>query len=115
VRCDSATIYIRLIIALALVFDSLNGLHDAANSIATVVSTRALTPWFAVLWAWLFNFIAVFMLGVAVAKMVGKGIMVTEAVNNNVLPAALTGILTIPASAFVAAITCLIASRLLPE
>jgi len=91
VHGDSATIYLWLIIGLALVFDFLNGFHDAANSIATVVSTRVLTPGFAVLWAGFFNFIAVFILGVAVAKTVGKGIIVTDAVNNNVLLAALTG------------------------
>ncbi|HET9951367.1 MAG TPA: inorganic phosphate transporter, partial [Candidatus Eisenbacteria bacterium] len=61
---DSATLYLWLIIGLALVFDFLNGFHDAANSIATVVSTRVLTPGFAVLWAAFFNFIAVFILGV---------------------------------------------------
>ena len=88
---DSATLYLWLIIGLALLFDFLNGFHDAANSIATVVSTRVLTPGFAVLWAAFFNFIAVFILGVAVAKTVGKGIIVTEAVNNHVLFAALTG------------------------
>ena len=88
---DSTTLYIWLIIGLALVFDFLNGFHDAANSIATVVSTRVLTPGFAVIWAGFFNFIAVFILGVAVAKTVGKGIIVTEAVNNHVLFAALVG------------------------
>src|SRR5881628_1056768 len=79
------------LVALALVFDFLNGFHDAANSIATVVSTRVLTPGLAVLWAAFFNFIAVFILGVAVAKMVGKGIVVSEAVNNHVLFSALVG------------------------
>jgi PiT family inorganic phosphate transporter len=91
VHGDSATLYLWLIIGLALVFDFLNGFHDAANSIATVVSTRVLTPGFAVLWAAFFNFIAVFILGVAVAKTVGKGIIVAEAVSNHVLFAALIG------------------------
>ena len=88
---DSATLYLWLIIGLALVFDFLNGFHDAANSIATVVSTRVLTPGFAVIWAAFFNFIAVFILGVAVAKTVGKGIIVADAVSNHVLFSALVG------------------------
>jgi PiT family inorganic phosphate transporter len=88
---NAFTAYIILVIVLALVFDFLNGFHDAANSIATVVSTRVLTPGIAVIWAAFFNFIAVFVLGVAVAKMVGKGIVTPEAVNNHVLASALTG------------------------
>ncbi|HET9941354.1 MAG TPA: anion permease, partial [Candidatus Eisenbacteria bacterium] len=88
---DTFTAYIILIIVLALVFDFLNGFHDAANSIATVVSTRVLTPGIAVIWAAFFNFVAVFVLGTAVAKMVGKGIVLPEAVNNHVLASALTG------------------------
>lgn len=85
------SLYVVAIIVLALVFDFLNGFHDAANSIATVVSTRVLTPGFAVIWAAFFNFIAVFVLGIAVAKMVGRGIITPEAVNNHVLLSALTG------------------------
>jgi inorganic phosphate transporter, PiT family len=88
---DSISLYVLAIIGLALVFDFLNGFHDAANSIATVVSTRVLTPGLAVIWAAFFNFVAVFVLGVAVAKMVGKGIVVAEAVNNHVLFSALLG------------------------
>jgi PiT family inorganic phosphate transporter len=88
---ESLSTYAIVIIAFALVFDFLNGFHDAANSIATVVSTRVLTPGFAVLWAAFFNFIAVFVLGVAVAKTVGKGIILSEAVNNHVLLSALVG------------------------
>ena len=63
------------IIFLALVFDFVNGMNDAANSIATVVSTRVLSPRLAVLWAAFFNFAAVFLFGVAVATTVGKGII----------------------------------------
>ena len=85
------TLYVVVIIVLALVFDFLNGFHDAANSIATVVSTRVLTPGIAVIWASFFNFIAVFLLGVAVAKMVGKGIVLPAAVDNHVLFSALVG------------------------
>ena len=61
------------IIAIALVFDYINGFHDAANSIATIVATRVLTPFQAVLWAAFFNFVAAFVFGTAVAKTVGKG------------------------------------------
>src|SRR6185437_5562307 len=61
------------IIAIALVFDYINGFHDAANSIATIVSTRVLTPFKAVLWAAFFNVAAAFIFGTAVAKTVGKG------------------------------------------
>src|SRR5277367_1466393 len=61
------------IIAIALLFDYINGFHDAANSIATVVATRVLTPLQAVAWAAFFNFAAAFFFGTAVAKTVGKG------------------------------------------
>src|SRR2546425_12425639 len=64
-----------LLIALALVFDFLNGFHDAANSIATVVSTRVLAPGIAVVWAAFFNFIAAFGGGVKVANTMGKGVI----------------------------------------
>jgi len=63
------------IIVVALAFDFINGFHDAANSIATVVSTRVLSPGFAVVWAAAFNFIAVFLFGTAVAKTLGKGMI----------------------------------------
>ena len=88
---DTLSLYALIIIVLALVFDFLNGFHDAANSIATVVSTRVLTPGIAVIWAAFFNFIAVFLLGEAVAKTVGKGIVEPGAVNNHVLLSALMG------------------------
>ena len=61
------------LIAVALLFDFLNGLHDAANSIATIVSTRVLRPQYAVLWAAFFNFIAFLFFGLSVAATVGKG------------------------------------------
>ena len=63
------------LIVLALAFDFLNGLHDAANSIATVVSTRVLRPQIAVAWAAFFNFIAFLFFGLHVAETVGKGIV----------------------------------------
>src|SRR5258705_13543811 len=85
------TTYIVIIIVLALLFDFLNGFHDAANSIATVVSTRVLTPGIAVIWAAAFNFLAVYILGLAVAATIGKGIVTQDAVNNHVILSALVG------------------------
>jgi PiT family inorganic phosphate transporter len=79
------------IIALALLFDFLNGMHDAANSIATVVSTRVLSPRVAVAWAAFFNFIAAFFFGVHVANTVGKGLVDPSVMNNQLLFAALVG------------------------
>jgi inorganic phosphate transporter, PiT family len=79
------------ICAVALVFDFLNGFHDAANSIATVVSTRVLSPRLAVIWAAFFNFVAAFGLGTAVAKTMGKGMIRLEAVNLYVILAGLLG------------------------
>lgn len=67
--------YIVLIIVVAFVFDYTNGMHDSANSIATIVSTRVLSPRFAVVWAAFFNFIAIFIVWTAVAKTIGKGMI----------------------------------------
>jgi PiT family inorganic phosphate transporter len=80
-----------LIILVALCFDFLNGFHDAANSIATVVSTRVLTPLQAVVWAAFFNFVAAFGFGVQVAATVGKGVVDTAIVDQWVILAALVG------------------------
>src|SRR5690348_12087164 len=80
-----------LICAFALVFDFLNGFHDAANSIATVVSTRVLSPAIAVVWAAFFNFVAAFTFGTAVAKTMGQGMIRLEAVNLYVILAGLLG------------------------
>jgi hypothetical protein len=80
-----------LIIAIALVFDYINGFHDAANSIATIVATRVLTPFQAVLWAAFFNFIAAFLFGTAVAKTVGKGFVDLDLVTPYVIMAGLMG------------------------
>lgn len=63
------------LIAVALLFDFLNGLHDAANSIATIVSTRVLRPQFAVIWAAFFNFVAFMVFGLHVAQTIGTGII----------------------------------------
>jgi PiT family inorganic phosphate transporter len=79
------------LIAVALVFDFLNGLHDAANSIATVVSTRVLAPQYAVVWAAFFNFIAFLFFGLHVAQTVGTGIVATEVVDSAVIFGALMG------------------------
>jgi PiT family inorganic phosphate transporter len=79
------------IILVALVFDFLNGFHDAANSIATVVSTRVLSPQKAVLWAAFFNFVAAFVMGTAVAKTMGKGMIEISVVNHEVILAGLLG------------------------
>ena len=75
----------------ALAFDFLNGFHDSANSISTVVSTRVLSPKYAVIWAAFFNFAAVFFVGTAVAHTVGKGIINIDIVDNLVILAALGG------------------------
>ncbi len=79
------------IIFLALAFDFVNGFHDAANSIATVVSTRVLTPLQGVVWAAVFNFIAAFTFGTAVAKTIGSGMIDVNHVDNWVILAALVG------------------------
>ena len=78
-------------IAVALFFDFVNGFHDAANSIATIVSTRVLTPFQAVLMASFWNFVGAFFFGVAIAKTVGSGVIVKEAAVPHVLLAALIG------------------------
>ncbi len=79
------------LVAVALAFDFLNGFHDAANSIATVVSTRVLSPGKAVIWASFFNFVAAFVFGTAVAKTVGSGLIDIRILSFSVLFAALIG------------------------
>jgi inorganic phosphate transporter, PiT family len=86
---DSAAIVFIILVALA--FDFLNGFHDAANSIATVVSTRVLSPRQAVLWAAFFNFVAAFVLGTHVAKTMGKGMIDLSVVTQEVILAGLLG------------------------
>lgn len=78
-------------ILVALTFDFLNGFHDAANSIATVVSTRVLSPKLAVAWAAFFNFVAAFLLGTAVAKTIGKGMIRIDSVTQYVVITGLLG------------------------
>jgi len=79
------------LIAVALLFDYINGFHDAANSIATVVSTRVLSPGKAVIWASFFNFVAAFTFGTAVAKTVGAGMVDVKIVTFAVIAGGLTG------------------------
>ncbi|MBF0478869.1 MAG: inorganic phosphate transporter [Candidatus Omnitrophica bacterium] len=79
------TISLILLILLALVFDFLNGFHDSANSIATVVSTRVLSPRYAVMWAAFFNFIAFLFFGTHVANTIGKGIIDITIVDQNII------------------------------
>jgi PiT family inorganic phosphate transporter len=88
---DSTVTYVLVIIAVALLFDFINGFHDSANSIATVVATRVLTPGVAVIWAAFFNFVAAFVVGTAVAKTIGKGLIDPSAVDPNVVLAGLIG------------------------
>ena len=88
----SATVtYVLAIIIVALIFDFINGFHDSANSIATVVSTRVLSPAVAVFWAAFFNFAAAFIVGTAVAKTLGKGLIEPSVVDPNVILAGLLG------------------------
>ncbi|MEY4304386.1 MAG: hypothetical protein RIT52_561 [Pseudomonadota bacterium] len=92
----SVTFLLVFLIAVALFFDLLNGMHDAANSIATIVSTRVLSPFYAVLWAAFFNFVAYFIgthfgFEAKVASTIGKGLIAPEMVNNAVIFGALMG------------------------
>ncbi|MCM2266256.1 MAG: inorganic phosphate transporter [Elusimicrobiales bacterium] len=88
---DSTLIAIIFLVALALFFDFLNGFHDAANSIATIVATRVLSPRYAVMWAAFFNFIAFAVFGLGVAKMLGKGIVELSQVDAYVIFGTLVG------------------------
>jgi len=85
------TVTIVLLVALALVFDFLNGFHDSANSVATVVSTRVLTPRFAVLWAAFFNFVAFLFFGLHVANTIGNGIIDITIVDKGIIFGTLAG------------------------
>ena len=81
------------LIAVALAFDFFNGMNDAANAIATVVSTRVLSPQVAVLWAAFFNFVAFLVFGLHVAETVGRGIVEADIVSARLILAALIGAL----------------------
>src|SRR4051794_32103810 len=84
-------LYVLIIVAVALAFDFINGFHDSANSIATVVSTRVLSPGVAVIWAAFFNFMAAFVVGTAVAKTIGKGLIDPHVVDPSLVFGALLG------------------------
>jgi PiT family inorganic phosphate transporter len=88
---DSTLLFVIIIIVVALAFDFINGFHDAANSIATVVSTRVLSPQHAVVWAAFFNLAAVFFIGDQVAKTVGTGIVHISVIDNYLVLSALLG------------------------
>src|SRR6202162_6646965 len=88
---DSPLLYLIGLIAVALAFDFLNGLHDAANSIATIVSTRVLRPQYAVFWAAFFNFVAFLVFGLNVAQTIGTGIIEPSIIDVPVIFAALIG------------------------
>jgi PiT family inorganic phosphate transporter len=91
---DSTLLFVVFIVVIALAFDFINGFHDAANSIATVVSTRVLTPQQAVVWAAFFNLVAVFFIGQQVAKTVGTGIISVQIVDHYLILSALIGAIT---------------------
>src|SRR5215475_175759 len=82
------------LILVALAFDFLNGMNDAANAIATVVSTRVLSPQVAVVWAAFFNFVAFLVFGLHVAETIGRGIVQADIVSERVIFGALTGAIT---------------------
>src|SRR6478672_12286728 len=82
------------LIGVALLFDFLNGMNDAANSIATVVSTRVLSPQYAVAWAAFFNFVAFLVFGLHVAETIGRGIVYANVVSERVIFGALIGAIT---------------------
>ncbi len=88
---DSTIVYVLVIVGVAFVFDFINGFHDSANSIATVVATRVLSPGVAVFWAAFFNFVAAFVVGTAVAKTLGKGLIDPSVVDPSVVLAGLLG------------------------
>src|SRR5688572_7640379 len=91
---DNPAILVFITIGFALAFDFINGFHDAANSIATVVSTRVLSPRLAVIWAAFFNFIAAFVFGTAVAKAISSGIIDPKQATSYVILSALVGAIT---------------------
>ena len=91
---DTSLILVVFVVLVALAFDFINGFHDAANSIATIVATRVLTPHQAVLWAATFNFLAVFIVGTGVAKMVGSGMIDLQYVTPYVILGGLIGAIT---------------------
>ncbi len=88
---DLATLIVIITIALALIFDFLNGFHDAANSIAAIVSTRVLKPHWAVIWAAFFNFVSFLFFGVHVAMTIGTGLIDPSIIDTQIILSALLG------------------------
>jgi inorganic phosphate transporter, PiT family len=88
---DHQLLMVCLIVFVALVFDFMNGFHDAANSIATIVSTRVLKPQWAVIWAAFFNFIAFLFFGLSVATTIGKGVIDPTIIDSSIIFSALVG------------------------
>ena len=88
---SGTVVFVLAILLVAFAFDFVNGFHDSANSIATVVSTRVLPPYLAVLWAAFFNFVAAFGFGTAVAKTMGSGLIHVELIDPQVIVAGLIG------------------------
>ena len=86
--------FVIFIVVVALAFDFINGFHDSANSIATIVGTRVLSPLAAVIWAAVFNFAALFFVGTAVAKSVAAGFIDVNVVDANVILGGLLGAIT---------------------
>jgi PiT family inorganic phosphate transporter len=91
---DQSIAFVLVVVVIALIFDFINGFHDSANSIATVVATRVLTPGVAVFWAASFNFLAAFIVGTAVAKTISKGLIDPSVVTPTLMCAALLGAIT---------------------
>ena len=91
---NGTVVFVLAIVVVALIFDFINGFNDSANSIATVVSTRVLSPLQAVIWAAMFNFGAAFAFGTAVAKTVGSGLIKVQYVDPQVILAGLLGAIT---------------------
>jgi inorganic phosphate transporter, PiT family len=91
---ESSVWFVFAILLVALIFDFVNGFHDAANSIATVVSTRVLSPSAAVAWAAFWNFVAAFVFGTAIAKTIGKGMIDLSVVDSTVVLGGLLGAIT---------------------
>jgi PiT family inorganic phosphate transporter len=88
---DNSLLFVIIVVMVALVFDYINGFHDSANSISTIVSTRVLSPRNAVIWAAFFNFIAAFLIGTSVAKTIGTGIIHPDIIEDHLILAALGG------------------------
>ncbi len=86
--------FVIFLVAVALVFDFINGFHDSSNAISTIVSTRVLAPQHAVLWAAFFNFVAAFFIGTQVAHTIGQGIIHRDIIDNGLIFAALGGAIT---------------------